>query len=164
MSLQSLITSMVAARVDFVVVGGVAGGIHGSPFATNDLDVCYATSHANMTRISKLLGAWAAYPRGWEPGLPFTTDARTLKTTPILTLRTAEGDLDLLDRVDGVGTYTEVFESSEEVTAFGIRFRVLTLDALIRARRASARPKDLAQLPTLEALAELKSSDTSSPD
>jgi hypothetical protein len=46
--------------------------------------------------------------------------------------------------------------SSEEVNAFGIRFRVLTLDGLIRARRASARPKDLAQLPTLEALADMK--------
>jgi hypothetical protein len=38
-----------------------------------------------------------------------------------------------------------------------IRFRVLTLDALIRARRASGRPKDLAQIPTLEALVDLKS-------
>jgi predicted nucleotidyltransferase len=155
-SIQTLLTGLVDARVGFVVVGGVAGGVHGSPFGTNDLDVCYATDHGNLGRIAKLLGSWAAYPRGWEDGLPFVPDARTLRTTPILTLRTSQGDLDLLDRVDGVGAYREVFESSEEVNAFGMRFRVLTLDALILARRASGRPKDLAQLPTLEALADLK--------
>jgi hypothetical protein len=157
MSIQSLLTGLVEADVEFVVVGGVAGGVHGSPFVTNDLDVCYDTRHANLARIAKLLRAWSAYPRGWEPGLPFTPDARTLRTTPILTLRTSQGDLDLLDRIDGVGTFDDAWESSEEVVAFAIRFRVLTLDALIRARRASARPKDLAQIPTLEALADLSS-------
>ena len=156
MSIQSLLTGLVAGRVEFVVVGGVAGGIHGSPFVTNDLDVCYAIDRANLNRIVKVLRAWSPYPRGWEDGLPFLLDARTFRTTPILTLRTSQGDLDLLDRVEGVGDYRDSRESSEEVTAFGMRFRVLTLDALIRARRGSARPKDLAQIPTLEALADLK--------
>jgi hypothetical protein len=141
-SIQSLLVALTEAGVEFVVVGGVAGGIHGSPFVTNDLDVCYATDHANLTRMVKLIRGCSPYPRGWEAGLPFSFDARTLRTAPVLTLRTSHGDLDLLDRV--------------EVGAFGIRFRVLTLDALIRARRASARPKDLAQIPTLEALAEMK--------
>ena len=156
MSFQSLLEGLVEAGVEFVVVGGVAGSAHGSPFVTNDLDVCYATGHANLARVAKLLKGWTAYPRGWENGLPSTPDVRALRSTPIMTLRTAQGDLDLLDRVEGVGDYAAVFESSEEVTAFALRFRVLTLDALIRARRASARPKDLAQLPTLEALAAFK--------
>ena len=156
MSIQSLLTGLVEGEVEFVVVGGVAGGIHGSPFVTNDLDVCYATGHGNLARVVKLLRAWAAYPRGWEDDIPFIVDAKTLRATPILTLRTSQGDLDLLDRIGGVGAYEDAYISSEEVIAFGMRFRVLTLDALIRARRASARPKDLAQLPTLESLAELK--------
>jgi hypothetical protein len=83
-------------------------------------------------------------------------DERALRTAPIMTLRTSEGDLDLIDCVKGVGTYSDALESSEEIMTFGIRFRVLTLDALIRARRASRRPKDLAQLPTLEALVEIR--------
>lgn len=156
MSIQSLLVGLVEARIEFVVIGGVAGAIHGSPFVTNDLDVCYDTSAANLLRVAKQLARWNAYPRGWDMGLPFTPDSRTLRTTPMMTLRTTEGDLDLLDRVEGVGSYRDAFESSEEILAFALRFRILTLDALIRARLASARPKDLAQLPTLEALAELK--------
>lgn len=156
MSIQSLLVGLVEADVKFIVVGGIAGGVHGSPFATNDLDVCYDGQHANIARMTKVIRAWSPYPRGWEEGLPFSLDPRTLRTTHILTLRTSHGDLDLLDRVEGVGTYEEVMMSSEEFVAFGARFRVLTLDALIRARRAAGRPKDLAQLPTLEALAEIK--------
>jgi hypothetical protein len=156
MSIRALLTGLVGVEVEFVVVGGVAGGIHGSPFVTNDLDVCYARESANVSRLVKVLRAWSAYPRGLEGGLPFKLDARTFRDMPILTLRTSEGDLDLLDRVEGVGSYVDTWESSEEVVAFGLRFRVLTLDALIRARRAAGRPKDLAQIPTLEALVELK--------
>jgi hypothetical protein len=158
-SIQSLVAGLVEAGIDFVVVGGVAGAIHGSPFVTNDLDICYDTGRENLARLARVLVKWKAYPRGWEPDLHFVADARTLRTTPVMTLRTAEGDLDLLDRVEGVGDFRGTFESSEEIIAFGIRFRAMTLDALIRAKRASARPKDLAQIPTLEALAELKSRD-----
>ena len=156
MSIQSLIAGLVDADLEFVVVGGVAGAIQGSPFVTNDLDICYATDHANLARLVRLMKRWSAYPRGWEDGLPFIIDVRTLRTTPLMTLRTTEGDFDLRDIVPGVGAYGDAIESSEEVVAFGLRFRVLTLDGLIRARRASARPSDLAQLPTLEALADLR--------
>jgi len=155
-----MLAGLAEGEVDFIVVGGVAGGIHGSPFVTNDLDVCYATDQANLVRLVRAIRPWAPYPRGWEAGPPFSLDAKTLRTTPVLTLRTSQGDLDLLDRVEGVGVYREARESSEEVTAFKIRFRVLTLDALIRARHASARPKDRAQIPTLEALADLKNRDS----
>lgn len=157
MSIQSLLVGLVDANVSFVVIGGVAGAIHGSPFVTNDLDICYDADHRNIAKVVRLLVKWKAYPRGWKANVPFVLDARTLKTTSVMTLRTAEGDLDLLDRVEGIGAFRDIYESSEEITAFSLRFRVFTLDALIRARRASARPKDLAQIPTLEALADLKS-------
>jgi hypothetical protein len=161
-SIQSLLVALVEEKIDFVVVGGVSGAIHGSPYVTNDLDVCYDTAPANLTRVARLLARLKAYPRESESGLPFTPDVRALRTTPVMTLRTIEGDLDLLDRIGGVGMYQDTVESSEEITAFSLRFRVLTLDGLIRARRAAARPKDLAQLPALEALADLKLTDRGS--
>src|ERR1043166_4893259 len=155
MSIQSMLTGLAAAKVESIVVGGVAGAVQGSPFVTNDLDICYESGRGNVSRLAKLLATWGAYPREWESGLPFTMDLRAIRTTPVMTLTTSQGDIDLLDRVEGVGVYGDALRSSEEISAFGIRFRALTLDGLIRSRRASGRPKDLAQLPTLEALAEL---------
>jgi hypothetical protein len=144
------------ADVRFVVVGGVAAAAHGSAHVTNDLDVCYDTVPDNIARLAALLAKWDAYPRGVEQGLPFFMDERQLRTTPLMTLTTREGNLDVLDRVAGVGDYAKALEQSVEFEAFGVRFATLDLPALIKVKRAAGRPRDMAQLPELEALAALR--------
>jgi hypothetical protein len=145
-----------AAGVRFVVVGGVAAAAHGSAHVTNDLDICYDATPENIARLAALLADWEAYPRGVERGLPFFMDERQFRTTPLMTLTTREGDLDVLDGVAGVGDFGRVLDQSVEFEGFDVRFRVLDLPALIRAKRAAGRPKDIAQLPELEALAALR--------
>ena len=155
MSFASMLTGLVAARVRFVVVGGVAGALHGTERVTNDLDVVYdAGDPATVEALAGVLAEWRAYPRGVEAGLPFIMDARTLRAAPVLTLTTREGDLDVLDRIDGVGDYAKVAAHSDRVEAFGIAFSVLDLPTLIRAKRATGRPKDREALLELEVLRE----------
>jgi predicted nucleotidyltransferase len=156
MSFASMLQGLTAARVRFVVVGGVAAAAHGSSHVTNDLDICYDVGPDNIERLAALLAEWDAYPRGVERGLPFFMDERQLRTTPLMTLTTREGDLDVLDRVAGVGGFAHALESSVEFEAFGVRFPVLDLPDLIRAKRAAGRAKDIAQLPELEALVALR--------
>ncbi len=146
-----------ASEVKFVVVGGVAATAHGSRRVTDDVDICYDPGRANVTRLAKLLRRWDAYPRGIDRGLPFFMDERQFRTTPIMTLTTREGFIDVLDIVKGVGEYSKCRKRSAEVEAFEIRFRVLDLPALIDAKRAAGRPKDIDQLPELEALLALSS-------
>ena len=134
-----------------VVVGGLAATAHGSRRVTDDLDICYDTKPANLVRLAKLLAQWKAYPRGIE-GLPFFMDERQFRTTPIMTLTTREGFIDVLDVVKGVGAYDECKKRSRVVEAYDVRFRVLDLPALIDAKKATRRPKDIDQLPELEAL------------
>ena len=156
MSFQSMLRGLTEARVAFVVVGGVAATAHGSTYVTNDLEICYETTPENIERLATLLAQWNAYPRGIEHGLPFFMDARTFSTTPTLTLQTTEGAIDVLDRVDGVGPYRATLEHSDAFDIFGLEIRVLSLPALIAAKRAAARPKDFAQLPELEAILALR--------
>jgi hypothetical protein len=146
MSFGSMLHGLTEARVRFVVVGGVAAAAHGSTFVTNDLDVCYDAVATNVDRLAALLREWRAYPRGVEQ----------FHITPVMTLSTREGEIDVLDRVDGVGDYRVVYERSVALRAFDVRFRVLDLAALIAAKRAAGRPKDIAQLPELEALLALR--------
>jgi len=155
-SFQSLLRGLSEDGIEFVVVGGVAAAAHGSPRVTNDLDICYAVEPANVQRLARRLAQWSAYPRGTEPGLPFIMDERTLSRSPLLTLTTSEGDLDVMDRVAGVGGYDEAVRGAVPLEAFEIRFFALDLPALIQSKRAAARPKDLAQLPELQALLELR--------
>lgn len=76
--------------------------------------------------------------------------------TPLLTLRTSQGELDLLDAVAGIGGYDQVLAGSEEVEAFGLRIPALRLRELIVSKRATGRKTDLQQLPALDALLALK--------
>lgn len=156
MSFQSMLRGLVEARVGFVVVGGVAATAHGSTYVTNDLDICYDSADGNVEHLAALLARWEAYPRGIEAGLPFIMDARTFRTTPIMTLQTREGAIDVLDRIEGVGSYRAVLDRSELFEVFGMRLHILELRALIAAKRAAGRPKDIAQLPELEAILALR--------
>jgi hypothetical protein len=150
------IRALVEARVRFVVIGGVAAGLHGAGRATFDLDICYDPSEENRARLAAILAGWGAYLRGVEPGLPFTMDAKQLRIAPVMTLTTSTGDLDVMDRVAGVGEFDAVLAHSVETSVGELHFRILDLPALLAAKRASARPKDLAQLPELEALLALR--------
>jgi predicted nucleotidyltransferase len=156
MNLRGLIAGLHASGIRHVVIGGVAANALGSARVTFDLDVCYDPADDNVQRLALLLGAWHAYLRGVEPGLPWTPDARAIRTSPVLTLVTDEGDLDLMDRVAGVGDYPAVLAASEVVSILGVPTNSLTLDALIASKRAAGRRKDREALLELEALRELR--------
>ena len=148
-----MLTGLVDARVKFVVVGGVAGALHGAERVTNALDIIYDVRDPDTVRsLATVLARWNAYPRGVEKGLPFIMDPRTLRAAPMLTLATVEGDLDVFDTIPGVGDYSAAEAHSELVDAFDIRFRILDLPALIRSKRATGRPKDREALLELEVL------------
>ena len=157
MSFASMLGGLTRNKVRFVVIGGVAAAVHGSSRVTNDLDICYdAGDRGNVGALAKLLAKWDAYPRGVAKNLPFIMDERTLRGAPVMTLATTEGDIDVMDRVAGVGDYDAVRKHSERISALGVSFRVLDLPSLIKAKRAAGRPRDFDHLPELEALLELQ--------
>jgi predicted nucleotidyltransferase len=79
-------------------------------------------------------------------------DVRALRITPVMSLTTDVGDIDIFDRVGGVGTYEDAVAASEKVHIGATEFRSLTLPALIAAKRAAGRPRDYEHLIELEAL------------
>jgi predicted nucleotidyltransferase len=64
------------------------------------------------------------------------------------------GDLDLLGEVTGGGAYDNLLPFSEELKAFGVTCRFVTLERLIQLKRAAGRPKDLEAIAELQALLE----------
>ena len=153
---EDIIKALVAAKVRFVIIGGVAATIQGSARFTNDIDICYDAADDNIERLAALFRGWKAYLRGVERGLPFIMDATAFRITPVMTLTTEVGDIDVLNKVPGVGDYAAAFRQSEIVEIGNIEFRSLTLDALIASKRAVRRPKDVEQLIELEAIRALR--------
>jgi cyclohexa-1,5-dienecarbonyl-CoA hydratase len=141
--------------VEFVVIGGVAMYAHGSAHLTRDLDICYERSRENIERLATALSPYHARLRGVPEGVPFLLDASTITKGMNFMLITDLGDLDLIGEVVGLGQYSAVRASSITLDLFGRACRVLSLEGLIQAKRATGRSRDAAALPELEALREL---------
>ena len=153
-SFATLLGSLHDAGVEFILVGGVAAVAHGSARLTQDIDVSYARSEANLRRIVAALLPHEPYLRGAPPGLPFEWSVETLRSGLNFTLTTRVGDIDLLGELVGGGTYEDLVDHSIMVTIFGRETRLLELPWLIRVKRAAGRPKDLEAIAELEALRE----------
>ena len=140
--------------VKFIVIGGGAAIAHGSARLTSDVDVVYSRDPDNVRNLVAALKDYEPYLRGAPPGLPFHWDEPTIKSGLNFTLRTTLGDLDLLGEVTGGGSYEALLPYTEEMTAFGIQCRFVTLERLIQLKRAAGRPKDFDALAELQALLE----------
>ncbi len=144
-------------KVDFVLIGGMAIRSHGSSYLTQDLDICFSRNKENLQKIVAALAPFKPHLRGFPKELPFVWDASTLNQGTNFTLETEIGDIDLLAEVSGIGTYADVLKSSVIMILYGYNINVLSIDGLIKAKRAAGRIKDLNILPELEALREILS-------
>jgi hypothetical protein len=153
--LEKTLRLLAGSGIEFVIIGGIAGSIHGSAQATFDLDVCYERGDDNLQRLAETLSPLNPQLRGAPDGLPFVWDAETLRRGLNFTLRTDLGDLDLIGEAPGVGSYEQARRASVTLPLFGVECAVLSLDGLIAAKRAAGRAKDKLVLPELEALRDL---------
>jgi hypothetical protein len=151
---EALIGALQAAGVRYVLVGGFAATVLGSPRTTVDLDVVYARDPDNLDRLARALEPLSPYLRGGPPGLPFRLDVPTLERGLNFTLTTTKGDLDLLGEIAGGGSFEALAAGAAPLRVFGQDILVVTLPQLIRLKRAAGRPRDLGALAELEALAE----------
>lgn len=151
-SLYKAVNILSAANVDFVIIGGMALRSHGSGYLTQDLDICYSRNRENLERIASALRDLKPRPRGFPDDLPFVWDWSTLQNGTNFTFRTTLCDIDLLAEVPGIGTYDDALANSEVVEFDGVGVRVLSIDALIKAKTTAGRKKDEAGLEELYAL------------
>jgi predicted nucleotidyltransferase len=147
-----LLRVLAANNVEFIIVGGVAAVAHGSPRSTQDVDVVYERSRANLEHLVQALQDHQPYLRGAPPGLPFRFNLDTLRAGLNFTLTTDLGWIDLLGEITGGGSYRDLEPHSISIDVYGVTCRVLDLEKLIETKKAAGRPKDFEALAELEFL------------
>jgi hypothetical protein len=139
--------------VRFVVIGGVAGRLWGSPTLTNDVDICYERSSVNLERLATALAELDTRLRGVDDDVPFILDAETLERGQNFTFTTSLGSLDVIGLPAGIRHFDELAANAVEFDLGDeVRVQVCDLDDLIRMKRASGRPKDRIELEVLGAV------------
>jgi len=151
---EALLGALDRNSVRYIVVGGAAALAHGSARLTQDLAIVYERSPENLDRLVATLRNLKPYLRGAPPGLPFVWDRATLARGLNFTLETSLGFIDLLGEIPGGGGYAALAPQSVDLPMFGGTCKCLSLDQLIRAKRAAGQPKDLEALAELEAIRE----------
>jgi predicted nucleotidyltransferase len=145
-----VLRSLIENQVEFVIVGLTAAIAQGAPLGTVDLDICYQRTQDNADRLATALKPFHPRPRGAPEGLPLKLDSKTIMMGSNFTFVTDAGDVDILGHISGVGEYQDMRQNAVETEAFGLSLLVMSLEDVIKSKKAAGRKKDKAQLPVLE--------------
>jgi hypothetical protein len=145
-------------NVDYVVIGGIAARLWGSPRNTDDLDVCAAQSRANKKRLAAALTQLNARfrPPGLEEGFapPAGWDDRAFDSMISVALTTELGWFDVWFIPDGTGGYDDLIRAASKAElADGLIVQVAALEDIVRSKSAAGRNKDLGAIDHLRELA-----------
>jgi hypothetical protein len=151
---KALLSRLQSHEVDFVIIGGVCGLMHGVPLVTKDLDICCCFASDNLRRLESAVGDLHPFHRMAATKLPLELTDELCSRLKNLYLQTDLGILDCLSEVAGVGSYEQAVERSVTYRLSYGAFRILSIDALIAAKEAVGRERDREAVRYLRAIKE----------
>lgn len=150
--LRALAAALRATEVEFVVVGGIAVGAHGYLRATRDLDLVPNPEPANLRRLARALGDIdATLPLAGGRPFDLPRDLPRLERRANMTLDTAHGAVDIIQRAPGVPSFEILNSSAVEAHLLGVSVRIVSLQHLRAMKEAAGRAQDRADLENLPA-------------
>src|SRR5688572_21755217 len=109
---REFIELLIKNRVEYLIVGGYAVGIHGHPRYTGDLDIWINLSEENAQRISLCVNEFGFSSYG-------LTKSDFMQENIIVQLGYPPLRIDLLTNIDGV-TFDNCFENRMEIEIDGL--------------------------------------------
>lgn len=149
-STLELLRRLVAEKVEFVLVGGMAAIAHGSSSVTEDVNVCIRFDELTLRGVLRALAGTNPKER-MNPARPaLGDDPLRFVGFANLYVATDAGVIDFLGSLTGVGDFERVDRGAVTLQLGDLPVRVIGLDDLLLSKRAVARPKDLRVASELE--------------
>ncbi|NUQ10834.1 MAG: hypothetical protein HUU26_00705 [Gemmatimonadaceae bacterium] len=140
---RDVLAAFVAHDVRFLVVGAHALAAHGVPRVTGDLDIWIAPNESNASRV------WDALAEFGAPLVALNVKVSDFSTPgQVVQLGLPPYRIDVMTSISGV-EFDEAEQGSLAGMLFGAPVRFIGREALVRNKRASGRPKDLADVRSL---------------
>ena len=141
---RDMIECLLKEGVDFMLVGGYAVALHGWPRTTFDIDFWIMASPENAKAVMRAIRAFGA-------PLMDLTETDFHKPGMVLQIGAEPQRIDIISAADGLD-YADASRRAVRMNVDGLEFKVMSIDDLIVNKRASGRPKDVADALALEKL------------
>lgn len=142
-NLNQLLKILIQSDIDFVLIGGYAGVVHGVTALTRDLDICAAMTTENITKLRAALKTYNPKHRmNPEANISFLDEPKNIDNLNAIYLETDLGILDILSSVINVGDFQTLRNEAVQINVFGETCKVISLDHLIKAKEKMGRDKD----------------------
>jgi hypothetical protein len=141
---EDLLAALDQAGAEFLIVGAYAMALHGVPRATGDLDVLVRPSEDNARRVWTALEVF---------GAPLEATGLTLLDLStegtIYQMGLPPRRIDIITAITGV-SFDEAWAGREQISIAARAVAFIGRAELVKNKRATGRPKDLADLAVLE--------------
>lgn len=154
---EEILRALERHGVRYVLIGGLAATLRGSPYPTGDVDITPATDRANLGRLAAALRELEARLRviGLDEPIEWPLDERSFDQGTTWTFATRVGDVDICLRPDGTRGYPDLQgDATAEQLTETLTVHIASLADVIRSKEAAGRDKDLRVLPALREVLE----------
>jgi hypothetical protein len=143
---RDFLDSLNKKNVKYLLLGGWAVGIYGAPRATADLDVFIATDDAN---INKLQAALYSFGAPTVPKEHFREIGRVFRMgrSPIR--------IEIINHASGI-SFQSCYRRRKTIAVDNIAISIISVDDLLKNKKASGREKDIADIRNLQGIQEQK--------
>ena len=143
-------------RVAFIVIGGIAAAVHGSPYPTRDVDICPEGTDANLELLAEALEHLDArlMVADEEEPIRMTLSPRVLRSADFFNFVTRWGRLDVVWKPAGTAGYADLSRHAVKATFGDVEVSVAGLGDVLRSKSALLRDKDMKTLHVLRELEE----------
>lgn len=147
------------AKIEYLIVGGVAVNLYGYNRFTGDIDILLALDENNLNKMDRLM-----QKTGYHPRLPVEIHElrdtaklkkwikeKGLKAYTFINIKRPQLDIDIL--VEESLTFEKQYKKRTKIEVWDIKLPVISLENLVNMKKKANRPKDIEDV---KALLELK--------
>jgi hypothetical protein len=152
LDIDGLLAVLARHGVDYVVIGGVATQVHGHRRTTMDLDLMPGPDSENLARLGAALDELEARPLEADQEkaeISISDPQRSAVAAIVPPLLTRHGQIHILKEPNGARTFEEIRKAALVVEVAGVDVAIVSLDDLIRMKKAAGRPIDLEDIAVL---------------
>lgn len=154
----AIFDSLNKERIKYIVVGGMAVNFYGIPRMTYDIDLLVALENKNLKKFLRLVKKWNFKPKVPVDIMDFAKENKRkvwikdkhMKAFNLINPKWAISEIDII--IDTPVDYEEAAKSVNYISIHKVLIPVISIDNLIKMKKASSREQDKADIRYLRRL------------